>query len=103
MFSKASLLTLVTLSLLAAANPVAKRDQGVRIPLRKRNTFTKEDGTFDFEAANSHTAQVKHKYRQNLINLERNVGKEAFNEVRLLLLFIRSFLLTKRCRRAQES
>ena len=100
MFSKVALLALVTLSLLAAANPVAKRDQGIRIPLRKRNTFTKEDGTFDFEAAISHTAQVKLKYRQNLINLERNVGKQAFNEVRLLGL---SCLLTKLFRRAQES
>jgi len=74
------LFTLITLSLLAVANPVAKRDQGIRVPLRKRHTFAKEDGTFDFEAAISHTAQVKLKYRQNLINLERNVGKQAFSE-----------------------
>ena len=84
MFSKVSLLALVTLSLLAAANPVIKRDPGARIPLRTRRTLTKEDGTFDFEGAISHTTHIKHKYRQNLINLESNVGKEAFNEVRLL-------------------
>jgi cathepsin D len=101
MFSKAALFTLITLSLLAVANPVAKRDQGIRVPLRKR--FAKDDGTFDFEAAISHTAQVKLKYRQNLINLERNVGKQAFSEVRLFGLFNRSFLLTKLFRRAQES
>ena len=103
MFSKAALFTLITLSLLAVANPVAKRDQGIRVPLRKRHTFAKDDGTFDFEAAISHTAQVKLKYRQNLINLERNVGKQAFSEVRLFGLFNRSFLLTKLFRRAQES
>jgi cathepsin D len=78
MFCKASLITAVTLSLLVAATPVDV-PQGVRIPLSKRSTLTKVDGTFDLEKAVKHSVVIKNKHRQNLINLEQNLGKEAFN------------------------
>ena len=48
MFCKASLLT-VALALIASATPIA-RDTGIRIPLRKRTSFTLADGTVDRDA-----------------------------------------------------
>lgn len=95
MFFKATLLT-VSLGLLASATPVT-RDTGIRIPLHKRGSLTKADGTFDHDAATRqivktqkyiylyHTFAVRlsgwsySKHRQNLINLERNKGIGAFN------------------------
>jgi len=79
MFCKASLLV-VALALLATANPIEKAATGVRIPLAKRSTLTKSDGTFDLEKAIVQTVVTKNKHRQNLINLERNSGRQAFNE-----------------------
>lgn len=45
MFCKASLLA-VTLALVASATPV-ERDTSIVIPLSKRGSLTKADGTFD--------------------------------------------------------
>jgi hypothetical protein len=59
MFSKASLVTLA-LALMASAGPLA-RDTGIRIPLSKRHSLTKADGTFDFERARIEVARI-HKY-----------------------------------------
>ena len=49
MFSKASLITL-TLALMAAAGP-ATRDTGIRVPLAKRSSLTRPNGTFDSDKA----------------------------------------------------
>lgn len=51
MFPKAALLTLA-LAFVASASPVAKdTPNGIRIPLQKRSSLTKADGSFDREAA----------------------------------------------------
>jgi cathepsin D len=85
MFAKASLLATVTLAVLAAASPVAspaKRENGgIAIPLRKRASLTTPNGVFDHDAAVAQLVATKNKHRQNLINLEKNKGKEVFKEV----------------------
>jgi cathepsin D len=84
MFRKSSVVVAIALSILASAVPHVPEHggkEGIRIPLRKRATFVKSDGTFDMEKAIAHTVAVHNKHRQNLINLERNVGREAFNPV----------------------
>ncbi|OBZ70908.1 Aspartic protease [Grifola frondosa] len=78
MFCKATLLT-VALALLASASPITQTT-GIRIPLEKRGALTKADGTFDLEKAIIQTAKTINKHRANLINLERNVGHQAFKE-----------------------
>ncbi|KAI0769926.1 acid protease [Fomes fomentarius] len=89
MFPKTTLITLA-LALVASANPIvesgnAARDvpatkTGVRIPLHKRGTLTNADGTFNHEKAVRQIVKLKNKHRQNLINLEKNVGRHAFAE-----------------------
>lgn len=56
MFCKAFFFAL-GLALLAASTPV-ERDGGITIPLPKRASLTKPDGTFDHEAARAHTAKT---------------------------------------------
>jgi cathepsin D len=82
MLCKASLVVSLTLTLLTAAIPLDNTPRGVRIPLhrhRPHTRLTRRDGTFDLDRAIHHTVVVKNKHRQNLINLQRNLGKEAFN------------------------
>lgn len=58
MFCKASLVT-VALALLASATPIAQPEaEGIRIPLGKRSSLTKADGTFDHEKAILHNIAV---------------------------------------------
>ncbi|KAL6310458.1 acid protease [Sparassis latifolia] len=78
MSSKASFIALA-LAIVTSASPVVQ-DTGTRIPIHKRNTLTKEDGTFDHESAIQQSIRTHNKHRQNLINLERNEGLSAFNE-----------------------
>ncbi|KDQ54106.1 hypothetical protein JAAARDRAFT_697627 [Jaapia argillacea MUCL 33604] len=82
MFCKASLVT-VALALMAAAGPVAL-DTGIRVPLEKRSSLTNADGTFDHAKAVKHSVKTQNKYRQNLINLERNRGLPDGAEIRPL-------------------
>ncbi|RPD62692.1 acid protease [Lentinus tigrinus ALCF2SS1-7] len=80
MFCKATLLA-VALALVASASPVAESapsTTGVRIPIQKRGSLTNVDGTFNHEKAVRQIVKTKNKHRQNLINLEKNVGREAF-------------------------
>lgn len=49
MFCKASLIT-VALALLATATPVTYK-QGIRVPITKRSSLTRADGTFDYDQA----------------------------------------------------
>ncbi|KAH9928187.1 aspartic peptidase domain-containing protein [Fomitopsis serialis] len=80
MFPKAALLTLA-LAFVASASPVAKDTQnGIRIPIHKRSSVTKADGTFDREAAIRQKVKVQNKHRQNLMNIDKNVGLENFNQ-----------------------
>ncbi|CDO69152.1 hypothetical protein BN946_scf185042.g54 [Trametes cinnabarina] len=78
MFCKASLIT-VALALIAAASPIEEK-AGIRIPLEKRGSLTNADGTFNREKAIISTAKTINKHRANLLNLEKNVGRHAFNK-----------------------
>ncbi|KAJ7142091.1 acid protease [Mycena crocata] len=81
MFNKASLLLAVTLAISVAASPApAPATRGTTIPLRKRSSLTREDGVFDKDKAILATIGTINKHRQNLLNLEKNVGVSAFNE-----------------------
>ncbi|CCM02235.1 uncharacterized protein FIBRA_04315 [Fibroporia radiculosa] len=77
MFCKASLLT-VALALIASATPIAK-DTGIRIPLRKRASFTLSDGTVDRYAVAQERVRVINKHRANLIHINNTIGLENFN------------------------
>jgi len=79
MFCKATLFS-VALAVLAAATPVEQEAKGIIIPLAKRSSLTRADGTFNHEKAILQTVATKNKHRQNLLNLERNQGLHAFNK-----------------------
>ena len=57
MFCKASLL-IVALALLASAKPVI-HETGIRIPIQKRSSLTKADGTVDRDAVIRETVRTK--------------------------------------------
>ncbi|KAI8972223.1 acid protease [Trametes punicea] len=78
MFIQGSLITLA-LVLSASASPVAE-GLSTRIPFEKRNAFTTSNGWFDHDRAVQQVVRDLNKHRNNLINLERNVGRHAFNE-----------------------
>ncbi|KAJ7700486.1 acid protease [Mycena rosella] len=82
MFNKASLLLAVTLAISAAAGPALSEPaaRGTAIPMRKRSSLTRSDGVFDKDKAIASTVIAVNKHRQNLINLQKNKGVEAFNE-----------------------
>jgi cathepsin D len=117
MFCKTPLFT-ITLALLATASPV-KKAGGIHVALSPPPTLTKLDGTFDLETAILHDVATQKyiaaacrmvtkvlttihrfysKHRQNLMNLERNAGREAFNEVSLSVSDKRQPSLTVGCR-----
>ncbi|TBU32075.1 protease [Dichomitus squalens] len=73
MFCKASLVTLA-LALLSTAI-TAHEHAGVAIPFQKRNSLTKADGTFDYVGTVKHGVKIANKYRNNLLNLQRNTGQ----------------------------
>ncbi|OCH86504.1 acid protease [Obba rivulosa] len=79
MFPKASLTVAVALALLSSATPVVQ-ETGTRIPFVKRSFITNEDGTFNHAEALKQTVRTHNKHRQNMINLEQNMGREAFPE-----------------------
>ncbi len=57
MFCKASLVA-VAVALMASASPVIERDTGVAIPIAKRGSLTKADGTFDHDKAVMHNIKT---------------------------------------------
>ncbi|KAI0930017.1 hypothetical protein AcV5_006827 [Taiwanofungus camphoratus] len=69
----------ISLALAISGSPTSTYN-GIRIPVHKRNSLTKADGSFDHEQAIIQTVKTANKHRQNLINLERNVGRQAFPE-----------------------
>lgn len=50
------------------------------IRFHKRRSFTRLDGVFDYANAVRSVATTRNKHRQNMINLERNLGRDAFPE-----------------------
>ncbi|KAI0821610.1 protease [Trametes gibbosa] len=78
MFVKAGLVTLA-LSLYSSASPVSE-GPGTRVPFMKRDGVTTKDGWFNAQRAAELIARDQNKHRQNLINLERNMGPGALNE-----------------------
>jgi cathepsin D len=80
MLCQASLLFAATLALSASASPALNRAAGVSIPLARRSGVTTSDGLFDRDEAIRKSVFAMNKHRQNLINLERNQGRDAFNE-----------------------
>lgn len=83
MFKSAALVLLVTatLSLFAFAHPSPRPRSGktiTTIPLPKRSGLTRSDGVFDYAKAVRSIAAAKNKHRRNMINFERNKGRDAF-------------------------
>ncbi|KAI0661329.1 acid protease [Cubamyces menziesii] len=78
MFIQSSLIA-VALALSATASPMAE-GMGTPIPFEKRNGITTSDGRFDHARAVQQVVRDRNKHRNNLINLERNMGRQAFNE-----------------------
>ncbi|KAI0629705.1 protease [Trametes polyzona] len=78
MFVKSSLIA-IALALSTGASPVLE-GLGTSVSFGKRSGMTNEDGWFDHQRAIQQVVYDHNKHRQNMINLERNVGKEAFNE-----------------------
>ncbi|KAF5382798.1 hypothetical protein D9757_007282 [Collybiopsis confluens] len=75
MLRKASLLAFVLLVALGAATPLEQQQQRrSSIPLPKRASLTKPDGTFDVDRAIAQNVATINKHRQNLLNLQRNTG-----------------------------
>ncbi|KAH9898434.1 protease [Cubamyces lactineus] len=64
---------------LATAGPV-RREQGNRIPFRSRTPLISSEGRFDHERAILQVVRDHNKHRNNLINIEANLGRRAFNE-----------------------
>lgn len=59
MFCKATLVT-VALALLASASPLTEqRSEPIAIPLAKRSSLTKEDGTFNHDKAVLHAVRIQ--------------------------------------------
>ncbi|TFK91595.1 acid protease [Polyporus arcularius HHB13444] len=78
MFIKSSLITLA-LVMSASATPLVG-GLGTAVAIEKRNTLTKDDGSFDHTGALEQVVRDSNKHRRNLLNLERNEGVQAFNE-----------------------
>ncbi|KAI0373731.1 acid protease [Pilatotrama ljubarskyi] len=81
MFCKTTLFT-VALALLSTASPIIRDETtsvttSIRVPLNKRGSLKTADGIFDYEKAVRQLVRLKNKHRQNLINLQRNVGHDA--------------------------
>ncbi|KAJ7135850.1 acid protease [Mycena epipterygia] len=81
MFNKSALLLAVTLALSVAATPAPAEPaaRGTTIPLPKRSSFTNANGVFNKDKAIAANVATINKHRQNLINLQKNKGAEAFN------------------------
>lgn len=58
MFAKLSLLITVALGLLASASPITK-ETGIRVPLSKRGSLKKADGTFDYDLYAQHLVKLQ--------------------------------------------
>ncbi|KAF7342253.1 Acid protease [Mycena venus] len=82
MFNIGALLLAVTLALSVTASPTSESAAaigagGASLSLRNRRNFTQADGVFDKDKAHAASVATLNKYRQNLINLEKNLGTAA--------------------------
>lgn len=76
------ILAAVALAMAVTATPVnITQGDGTVIPLHKRASLTNDDGTFNYELALKSMQRTHNKHRQNLMNLERNSGRQAFAQV----------------------
>lgn len=100
MFSKAFFFATL---LLAARSASVEPASGTVIPLPKRASLTTSDGVFDWDKAILQTVATQNKHRQNLINLKKNKGAAAFNEVHAFISVFTSSIHTylMRTHRAQ--
>src|SRR6266550_9619580 len=80
-------LVAATFLLFSSAYPNPQPRSGATIPLPTRSGLTRANGVFDYEKAVHSIAVTKNKHRQNMINLERNRGKDAFAEVSFAFAF----------------
>ncbi|TBU40376.1 acid protease [Dichomitus squalens] len=78
MYSKACAIAL-TLVLPATASPVVE-GLGIRVPFQKRSALADSRGIFDYAKAVRQVVHDHNKHRSNLQNVERHVGRDAFNE-----------------------
>ncbi|KAJ7079971.1 acid protease [Mycena belliarum] len=76
-----ALIVAVTLAVSATAAPtrVPTTASGISIPLRKRATYTQQNGVFDKDKAIAASVGTINKHRQNLLNLVKNVGDSALH------------------------
>ncbi|KIL71701.1 hypothetical protein M378DRAFT_189089 [Amanita muscaria Koide BX008] len=79
MANKSALFATVVLALFAAATPI-NYAEGVAVPFKKRSSLTLPNGVFDHDKAVVSITLTKNKHRQNLINLQNNLGKDALPE-----------------------
>ncbi|EIW51548.1 acid protease [Trametes versicolor FP-101664 SS1] len=79
MFCKSALLSLA-LAVAVSASPITQ-DGGIAIALTKRGSLTHPNGTFNGEKAVAARLKLESKHRQNLINLEHNIGSAKFQEL----------------------
>ncbi|KAF7342255.1 Acid protease [Mycena venus] len=82
MFNTGALLLAVTLALSVTASPTSESAaaigaRGTSLSLLNRRNFTQADGVFDKDKAHAASVATLNKYRQNLINLEKNLGTAA--------------------------
>ncbi|RPD82588.1 acid protease [Lentinus tigrinus ALCF2SS1-7] len=73
------ILTVLSFVLSTTAGPVLHGNGG-SVPLTQRRSCTNDDGWFDHGMAAERVARDHNKHRNNLINLQKNCGREAFNE-----------------------
>ena len=81
MLKKSALTLFVTIALagFTVATPFTT------IPLGKRNTLTRDDGTFDTVKAVHSASRTKSKHEQNLLNFQRNIiGAALSGDVRII-------------------
>ncbi|KAJ7456903.1 acid protease [Mycena latifolia] len=80
MLGNSALLLAVTIAVSTAAAPISGVvTGGTSIPLRKRSTFTRTNGVFDKDRAIVATVGTLNKHRQNLLNLQNNLGAAALH------------------------
>ncbi|KAI0757033.1 protease [Daedaleopsis nitida] len=79
MHFKSTTLAALALALSSKASPV-HQETGRRVSFHRRHAMTDNNGWFDHDEVSRQVIRTHNKHRNNLVNLERNAGREAFNE-----------------------
>ncbi|KAJ3557273.1 hypothetical protein NM688_g1558 [Phlebia brevispora] len=74
MFIKASLVAVLFTLGVTSSTPIEQENRGISIPLPKRVSLMKADGTFDHDKAISHNAKTYNKYQREFRKLQANNG-----------------------------